>query len=129
MNNEIRIDGMAGFFYAALAVIVLGGAAYVAFRVMSARSRGEDTGEAGRRALGDALPVVGASIAGLVIFFALMGVLVVVLLFALIAAVFGGDGSGFGIVLVLLLVGLLVLIGLPVAALVFVMRRRRRERR
>lgn len=125
MGDSIDL-GSGGFALGWLALIVLGGVGYVLYRVFVARGRGEDAGEASRRALGDALPIVGAGIAGFVIFLALMALLLIVLFFAVIASL-GGDYSGFGVVVLLLLLALLMLVGLPVAALVFVIRRRRRR--
>lgn len=110
-------------------MIVGAGAAYVLVRILLARSRGQDATEAGRRALSDALPVVGAGVAGVFIFFAIFGVVAVLLLFLFIALLSGnGDGLGLAIVLLLLL-GVVVLVGLPVGAIIWVARRRRRERR
>ena len=110
-----------------LLLIVVAAGAYVGLRMASARARGEDAGDAGRRALVDALPVVGAGIAGLLIFVAVLGVVLVLLLFLFIA-VWGGDGGDLaGWIVVLLLLGGLALLGLPATAIVLVVRWRRRQ--
>jgi hypothetical protein len=111
-----------------VAFLVLGGAGYVVFRMFLARNRGQDASEAGRRALSDALPVIGAGLAGVFIFFAILSVVAVLLLFLFIALLTGDGDELSATIVVLVLVGVVVLIGLPGAALIWVARRRRRER-
>lgn len=110
-------------------VLVTGAIAYVAFRSSAARRRGEDGYQAGWRAVWEALPVVGAGLAGLGLFLVIGLMLVFVVVVLGLGAVLGGDPSGAGgFVAVLIVAALAALFGLPIAALaiVVVVRRRRR---
>ena len=109
-------------------ILAAGAIAYVAFRSWGARRRGEDGYKAGWRAVGEVLPVVGAGLAGLVLFLIIGFVLVSLLfLFALGAAMGGDIGGAGGVVAVLVLAALAALFGLPLAALLIVIAVRRRR--
>jgi hypothetical protein len=110
-------------------LLVAGAAIYVSLRSSGARRRGEDGFEAGKRAVWEALPVLGAGLAGLGVFFVVGLFLVFVLVMLGLGAVLGGDPSGAGgFVAVLLLGGLAALFGLPLAALAIVVAVQRRRR-
>ena len=116
------------FWMVWLCVLMVPAIAYVGIRAAMARRRGEDASAASVRALGEALPVVGAGVAGLLICLALFGIAAFLLFLLFLLSLGDNDTSGLTSSLVALLVlGGLALIGLPATALILVIRHRRRR--
>ena len=107
-----------------VAVIVAAAACSVAVRLAWARSRGEDAREAGRRALRDAIPVVGAGLAGALFFLATM----FLAFFWFVGTFHNPSAARASVPWMIALISLGIAVGLlsPIVAVVLVIRRRRR---
>lgn len=119
-----------GWWVLAVATIAaVGVLLHTSMRMSDARRTDADVSEARNNALRDSLPIAGATVVGVV-----LGVMLVAaagfffLLWVAGTVVTNGHaGGGFGLAIALLLFGaVLMLLGLPTAAIVYVVRRRRR---
>jgi len=124
-EDRVRLLSFLGFV-----VVGVGVWAYVALRSSAARRRGEDVHAARWSALGDALPVAGAGLAGVFIFTFALGLIGFVFVISVL------DGSVFvdpervaSLLEWILVVGTAALVGLPLVAVSVVVCVRRWRRR
>jgi FtsH-binding integral membrane protein len=105
-----------------LGILVAAAIGYVVFRRWAARRRGDDDSVEVRRATKEVLLVVGAGLAGVAVF-AVLATLAMAVIFS---AVFHNESVG-AMIYVLIVAPLVVLFGFPLAAIVILFVRRRRQ--
>ena len=108
-----------------LVLLFVGGGAYVARRRTRARHQGDDVAAATRQAVSDATPVVGAGVAGLLLF-AGLGAFAILILFSSFDAPADSHRTILTWVWMLIGFGVAFLIGLPALAIAVVRHRKRR---